>query len=343
MKKAVFIMLLPVMSNAANYNAERTTDDGVEVVRLSDAAHRTEVRIAPSLGNNSYEMKVNGKNVFWSPYSSIADLKAMPAFLGNPFLAPWANRLDRDGFFANGKDYRLNPELKNFRIDSFKNPIHGLIAYSPHWQVVNLKADDKTAEVTSRLEFWRYPDYMAQFPFAHTIDMTYRLRDGALEVETVIENHATQPMPLSIGYHPYFRIHDAPRDQWTVTMPVRTQVMLSDKLLPTGETRKLSESGARKLDGIQLDDVFSGLIANRDGRAEFSVQGVREKISVIYGPKYPIAVVYAPKGRDFICFEPMTGPTNAFNLHHARKYDELQTVAPKGKWQESFWIKPSGF
>jgi aldose 1-epimerase len=64
---------------------------------------------------------------------------------------------------------------------------------------------------------------------------------------------------------------------------------------------------------------------------------------VIYGPKYPIAVVYAPAGRDFICFEPMTGPTNAFNLHHEGKYKDLQTIQPEGKWVESFWIRPSGF
>jgi hypothetical protein len=54
-------------------------------------------------------------------------------------------------------------------------------------------------------------------------------------------------------------------------------------------------------------------------------------------------VVYAPAGRDFICFEPMAGITNALNLAHRGVYKELQTIAPGGVWQESFWIKPSGF
>jgi aldose 1-epimerase len=35
------------------------------------------------------------------------------------------------------------------------------------WQVVSLKADDTSAELVSRLEFWRFPELMAQFPFAH--------------------------------------------------------------------------------------------------------------------------------------------------------------------------------
>ena len=61
--------------------------------------------------------------------------------------------------------------------------------YSSEWKVaVSAKATGKSAEVTSRLEFWRHPDWMEQFPFAHNIDMTYRLQNGVLEVETVIDN-----------------------------------------------------------------------------------------------------------------------------------------------------------
>ena len=48
-------------------------------------------------------------------------------------------------------------------------------------------------------------------------------------------------------------------------------------------------------------------------------------------------------GRDFICFEPMAGITNALNLAHKGLYKELQSVPPGGTWQESFWVKPSGF
>ena len=61
---------------------------------------------------------------------------------------------------------------------------------------------------------------MAQFPFAHSITMTHRLTDGTLEVETAIANLSAEPMPLAIGYHPYFGIDDAPRDQWKVRIAV---------------------------------------------------------------------------------------------------------------------------
>lgn len=343
MKLTTVALLLSLMSQAAPYSASKTVIDGVEVVKLADERRRVEVSIAASIGNLAYEMKVNGKNAFWTPFKSVAEMKAKPALCGNPFLAPWANRLDQDAFFANGKKYTLNPELGNFRRDGNQKPIHGMLAFSPLWQVVDMKADGESARVTSRLEFWRYPGLMAQFPFAHTLEMTYRLADGKLEVETSLENHSTQPMPVAVGYHPYFQVHDAPRDQWTVHVAAREHLKLSAQLIPTGERSPVTLPDPVSLDGNQLDDVFSGLVRGSDGRAEFWVRGKNEKVSVTYGPKYTVAVIYAPPGRGFICFEPMSAVTNAFNLAHAGVYKDLQRVPPGGKWRESFWISTSGF
>jgi aldose 1-epimerase len=54
-------------------------------------------------------------------------------------------------------------------------------------------------------------------------------------------------------------------------------------------------------------------------------------------------VVYAPPGRNFICFEPMTAPTNAFNLAQRGLYKHLQSIAPGATWRERYTIRPSGF
>jgi aldose 1-epimerase len=343
MRHPLLLVMLPFMSQAAEYTAVRTQDDGIDVLRLADGGRRIEVSIVPSIGNMAYEMTVNGKNIFWLPAPSLAALKAKPSLAGNPFLAPFANRLDQDAFYANGKKYTLNPELGNVRRDGNKKPIHGFLAFSDLWEVREVRADGTSASVTSRLEYWKHPDLMAQFPFAHTIEMTYRLRDGALECETVLRNHSTEAMPVAVGYHPYFRLHDAPRDEWRVHLAARDHLVLSPLLIPTGERRPLSMADPVTLAGGQLDDVFGGLVRDEDGRARFWVQGRQQRLTVEYGPKYTIAVVYAPKGRDFICFEPMAAVTNAFNLAQAGIYKELQSVAPGGEWRESFWIRPSGF
>lgn len=340
---ASLLAFLPFMTEAANYSAQRVTVDGLEVIRLADEFHKARVSVVPTLGNNAFEFLVNGKNVMWFPSANLAEFQAKPVFSGNPFLAPWANRLDHDGFYANGKHYALNPQLNNYRRDGAKQPIHGLLTYASEWKVTNLSADAKGAEVTSRLEFWRYPDYMAQFPFAHTIEMTYRLRDGMLEVETSIENHASQSMPVSIAFHPYFKLHDAPRNAWKVVLPAKESYVLSGSLVATGDKKAMPYSNPQPLQGIALDDVLGGLVPGESGRTEFAVEGAKERLAVLFGPKYPVAVVYSPADRDFICFEPMTGPTNAFNLKQAGKYDALQSIPPGGRWRESFWIHPTGF
>jgi aldose 1-epimerase len=218
-------------------------------------------------------------------------------------------------------------------------PIHGLLLYASSWETGRLHADAQGAEVTSRLEFWKHPEWMAQFPFAHTIQITHRLYGGILEVHTTIENHSTEAMPLVIGFHPWYQIPGEPRDHWKVRLPVREHYALSPKLIPTGETKPLDLPDPTPLAGRQLDDVFGGV----DPNGEFSLEANGRKVSVRFGPKFPVAIVYAPNTRDVVCFEPMTGLTNGFNLAHEGIFKDLQSVPSGGTWTESFWIHPTGF
>jgi aldose 1-epimerase len=327
----------------AAYTALTAVVDGFEVARLADLPRRMEVSVVPSIGNMAYEFKVGGRNLLWTAFENLADLKQKKTLCGIPILAPWANRIDQDAYWANGRRYLLNAGLGNLRRDGNGKPIHGLLSFSSVWKLVELKADDSGARLTSRVEFTRYPDFMAQFPFAHALEVTYRLHDGALEVETVLENLSADPIPLALGYHPYFRIPGVPRDEWNVHLAAREHVVLSKDLIPTGEHHPVTFADPQPLAGTQLDDVFTGLVRGENGRAGFWVEGGGARIEVVYGPLYRVAVVYAPAGRDFICFEPMAAVTNAFNLAHEGKYDELQSVPPGRRWRESFWIVPSGF
>jgi aldose 1-epimerase len=343
------LLLMPVMPAAAQYSARRAAADGIEVIQLQDRQHETTVSVAPSVGNIAFEMKVKGKNVYWFPFRSVGEFKAKPALCGNPLLAPWANRLDENGFYANGKKYVFNMGLGNIRPDGFGHPIHGLLLFAPDWQVADLEANSRGAWVRSHLDFTRRPEWMAQFPFALGIDMTYTLHDGTLEVTTRVENRSAETMPLSLGFHPYFQITDAPRDEWTVHLAAASEWLLDKQLLPTGQTRPIRDvvpdPASVPLRGRALDNVFGDLVRDGSDQAVFWVKGKQQKIEVIYGVKYPVAVVYAPTNQkaDFICFEPMTGITNAFNLAHRGVYKALQTIAPGASWQESYWVRPSGF
>ncbi|HET7219823.1 MAG TPA: aldose 1-epimerase, partial [Vicinamibacterales bacterium] len=225
--------------------------------------------------------------------------------------------------------------------------------------VVEAKADSKSAWVTSRLEFFKQPAWMKQFPFAHTIEMTYRLQAGVLEVRTKIDNLSREPMPVSIGFHPYFQLTDSPRDDWMIAVGAKTHWILAANKVPTGETQPIEKvlpsPSAAPLKDFDLDHVFSDLVRDASGRAVMTVKGKSQQLDVVVGPNYRAMVIYAPKpaaagaatpaaqSRNFICFEPMAGITNAMNAAHKGLYKELQIIPPGGTWQESFWVRPSGF
>ena len=327
------------------YTAARTG----ESVVLTDATTDTAVSILPSLGNMAYEMKVKGHNVLRYPHATLDEFRKAPNGLGVPFMGPWANRLDEQAFYANGKRYPFDMALGNVR---GQIPIHGFITTTDQWKVVEMKASKDEAWVKSRLEFYKVPAWMKQWPFAHTVDMTYRLKDGVLEVITEVTNLATEPMPLAIGYHPYFQLTDSKRDEWVVSVGAKKRYTLSPQKLPTGETEPIekvfADPAAVPVKDYDLDDVFGDLVRDAQGRSTMTVKGKTQRLDVLFGPNYHAAVVWAPKPpagqeRNFICFEPMVGPTNAVNMAQKGTYTGLQSIAPGATWKESFWVKPSGF
>lgn len=322
----------------AAYTAERVG----RTVRLIDTDRQVVVSIAPSRGNVTFEMRVKGHDVLHFPVASIEDPRA--GHFGIPFLGPWANRLDEPAFYANGRRYAFDMELGNVRGSI---PIHGFLGAS-EWQVVEVRADADAAWVTSRLEFFRSPLWMKQFPFAHTIEITHRLQEGALEVRTRIQNLSLEPMPVSIGFHPYFQLTDSPRDDWTIAVGARTQWLLAENKIPTGETQAIErlfpDPQAVALKDYRLDHVVGNLVRDAEGRAIMSVKGRSQRLDVSVGANYRAVVIYAPApDRSFICFEPMAAITNAMNAAHKGLYKELQSIPGGGIWEESFWIRPSGF
>jgi aldose 1-epimerase len=188
---------------------------------------------------------------------------------------------------------------------------------------------------------------MAQWPFAHEYEMTYRLRDGELEVQLTVSNLSTDPMPVAVGFHPYYQIPGVARDEYVGHIPARMRVTADNRLVPTGEYRPMDLPAEFPLRGRTLDDGFIDLQRGTDGRARFYIKSGAMTVETSFGPKYPVAVVWEPntqagQPQPFICFEPMTGVTNAVNLAQQGKYPGLQTVAPGGRWSESFWVKTSG-
>lgn len=358
----VCLFILPMLAHA-QYKAERNGD----IVTLTDQAHQTVVQVDPQVGDITFSMKVKGQEVIHFPFPSPQAFKGHGVSGGIPLLAPWANRLDQDAFYANGKKYIFNMTLGNVRGPI---PIHGFLWDQPGWQIVSLQADHNSAWVTARLDFYKHPDWMAQFPFAQTIELTQRLHDGVLEVHVQLNNLSVDPMPVAIGFHPYLQLTDSPRADWVINVGARTHYLLQPNKIPTGQTEPITSffknPSAAPLKDYSLDDGFGDLIRDSQGRAHFTVTGKHQKLTVEMGPNFQAAVLFSPNpatmrrrprpgnapartGRmmhfdpNFICFEPMTSITDAMNLEHEGKLHDLQHVPPGGSWSGTFWVIPSGF
>ncbi|MEO6152375.1 MAG: aldose 1-epimerase, partial [Croceibacterium sp.] len=223
------LIVAPNVADAKGRYSIKTTGD---VVQLRDAESDIVVSVLTPV-SNAYEMVIKGHDVFRMSIGSVDAMRANPGLNGIPLLAPFANRLDGTYFFANGRKY--NFDLENGTVRG-PVPIHGYIAAASAWKVVEAKADSRGAWITETLDFYKNPLFMQNFPFAHVLTRKYRLSEGALEVRLTIDNLASEPMPVSVGYHPFFWLTDSNRAEWTLTVPAKTHWELTETKVPTGKT-----------------------------------------------------------------------------------------------------------
>src|ERR1017187_8560368 len=149
-----------------NYSTTKQTVEGHLTYHLTDAKREMDFGLVPDIGNFGYEFKVNGKDVLFFPDTFADYLQKRTLGGGIPFLAPFANRIDGEQYYFQGKKYLLNDSLGNIiRARGSNLPIHGLLVRDPRWEIVKSGASSKGgAFVVSRLDFYRYPELMAQFP-----------------------------------------------------------------------------------------------------------------------------------------------------------------------------------
>jgi aldose 1-epimerase len=287
---AMLTLAFAAPAAAQRYTAKQNGD----VVDLADATGKMNVSVIWAM-SNAWRIQVNGKDLVRTA-AALADFQARPGLSGMPLLAPFANRLDETAFYANGKKYNFDLELGNVRGPI---PSTGFVNGAKVWQLVEFKADQKSAWVTCKLDFYKIPQFMKQFPFAHTITMTYRVSEGGLEVHTRIDNLSTEPMPVVIGYHPIFELPDGTRDDWTVSVDAKTHWIEIPQRLPTGETQPIESFFNADRQAIPLknyaliDDVFTDLIRDADGRATMRVKYNGKELDAILGPKYKTVLLWS--------------------------------------------------
>jgi aldose 1-epimerase len=299
--------------------------DGCEAVTL--AAGELEATFVPARGMVGVSLRHAGEELI-DRRAGLSAYVGRGAVMGIPFLHPWANRLAGFSYSLHGRDVRLPPGPPLVHCDEHGLPIHGLLAASRYWEVAALEADGTAARVRAVLDFAAHPELMAAFPFPHEVQLEAALTTDGLTITTRVRATGGAPVPVSFGFHPYLRLPGADRSGCRVALPARRHLLLDDRGVPTGQGEG-EPATAFELGDRVFDDGYDRLA---DG-AEFSVSGGGRTITVRFERGYPVGQVFAPAGSSFICFEPMTAPTNAL-----RSGVGLRRVIPGREFTAAFSI-----
>jgi aldose 1-epimerase len=250
---------------------------------------RARVELLPALGGSVGRFTWEGRDV----------LRAAPAGAtevldtGNFALVPFCNRI-RDGRFSfGGRDVVLSPNLGDH-----PHALHGQ-AWRGAWSVVSAN------ETEAVLAFDHAP---GEWPWAYRAEQRFTLGDDGLRQALSVTNTGAEPMPVGLGFHPYFPTREGERLQADVT----GVWLIDDDCLPTtqveGPWRSDWAAGAPTAVFALIDNCYTGW----NGVATLSAPG-GGSTTLTASPECRWLHVYSPPGADFVCAEPVANRPDPFN------------------------------
>ena len=241
-------------------------------------------QVVPGRGGIVSSLAVGGRDVLFLDRATLED-PAKNVRGGIPILFPFAGKLEDERFRPAGTRMKQ----------------HGFGRNQP-WAVRAQRAD------AVRLGLVQDDQTRAQYPYAHDVEYGVQLLPRGLQVELLVHNRGPQPLPVSPGWHPYFRCPAAAKPQITADVP-----------------------GLRPAEQFTNDREFDfGVEAPVTGRARFDLPGLGG-LSLSFSPAMRHLQLWSQPGRDFVCLEPFFGPNNTVNTD--RRMD-----VPPGQARD-FWMR----
>ena len=239
--------------------------------------------IVPARGALVSELRVDEKDILYLDRSTLED-PTTNVRGGIPVLFPYAGRLDGNVFVAAGT------EMKQ----------HGF-GRNKAWSV------RERHEAMIRLALEPDAQTRAQFPFEFFAEQALYALTRGLHLELIVENGSSQPLPVSPGWHPYFRCPG---------------------ILKKNVSGDVAHFPTEKLGNDEEFDF--GLPAPKNGRATFTIPELGE-LRLSFAPEMRHLQFWSQPGKDFICIEPFWGPNNTINT------DRRALIEP-GK-RRTFWMR----
>ena len=195
-----------------------------------------------------------------------------------------------------------------------RHSIHGL-GWQTAWRLLHVREHEASLEFRHDAGAW---------PWAFSATQHFVLEPSSLTVALALTNESDSAMPAGLGWHPYF-----PRTPRTkLTADVQAMWLTDDEVMPT--TLAAPPPGAdlsrgALVDAVALDNCFAGWCR----RAVIEWPEAHTRVVMAADSPLDFLVVYTPRGRPFLCAEPVSHVTDAFNLAAAGRPDAgARTLEP---------------
>jgi aldose 1-epimerase len=240
--------------------------------------------------------------------------------IGGAILLPFANRI-RGNPSADGKTITATVAGQTVTLPanwSGKNPgaekhaIHGLMRRSRFEHVI-LRSGAQDSAVNATLHAGNFDGHWLSDT---DVEVQTTLSHDAFEMTVTAKNVGSRPLPMGIGWHPYFVLPGGDRQQGRLHLPSETRAIMNnyDDTFTTGKRMAVkatpydfSAPGGVALGTQYLDDSYSNLIygANRSTVTELIDPAAKYGLRLVtLSPQIKSIQVYAPTDKNFVAIEP---------------------------------------
>jgi galactose mutarotase-like enzyme len=252
---------------------------------------------------------------------AVVDRYPRQMWAGNPILFPLVSN-NRVG------DHEHHYEWNG---RTFEMPQHGFARRSK-WTVLNRSANAVTLELrdseTTRTDY----------PFAFRHCLSYRLVQGRLHWEQVVENRAGEPMPFATGFHPYLRIpltDQGRRDACFVEIPA------AKRATPFENWARYTLRPFPAQNWSVQEDVAGTMFLTDLKKAEVilidPISELELGLNFADAPQHRFLAIWSPSTEQpFYCLEPWTAFPNAFSR---LKDHELIVLEPNQTFRAALWLE----
>jgi len=190
---------------------------------------------------------------------------------------------------------------------------------------------------------YRCGDFGGRWPGAAEVEIECALDRVSFRLAVTARNVGTEPLPMGIGWHPYFALPSGRRETARLHLPAPRRVLVGDydEVLPTGELQEVAGTPydftapeGRPLGSLYLDDCFVDLARGADGEVVVQLvdPAAEHGLRVVGAAPRILAIqVYAPPAERFVVVEPQTNLADPFGPEWAPEVDTGMAILAPGE------------